>query len=156
MMNLKSQKGYSLLEIGVGLILITIFMICGVTMLKGTYNTYRYIEQRDLAMNYLVQSVERELLESANIQLTDDPTNTIVEENVPERKVIVTNVPGHNFTITTTIENLPPKDGVSYGASRVKLLTSDIEFFIRKNDESSRRILTLKTLKIEGSGDNNA
>lgn len=153
-MNLKSQKGYSLLEIGVGLILITIFMVCGVTMLKGTYNTYRYIEQRDLAMNYLVQSVERELLESANITLTDDPANTVIEEHTDERKVTVTKIPGHNFTITTTLENLPPKNGETYANSRVKLLTSDIEFFIRKDDESSRRILTLKTLKVEGSGDN--
>ena len=153
-MNLKSQKGYSLLEIGVGLILITIFMISGVTMLKGTYNTYRYIEQRDLAMYYLVQSVEREFIDNANFILTDDPANTKIEENTPSRKVTVTEVPGHNFKITTTLENLPPKNGVSYANSRVKLLTSDIEFFIRKNDESSRRILTLKTLKIEGSGDN--
>ena len=153
-MNLKSQKGYSLLEIGVGLILITIFMISGVTMLKGTYNTYRYIEQRDLAMYYLVQSVEKELIDNANFILTDDPANTKIEENTPSRKVTVTEVPGHNFKITTTLENLPPKNGVSYANSRVKLLTSDIEFFIRKNDESSRRILTLKTLKIEGSGDN--
>ncbi len=153
-MNFKSQKGYSLLEIGVGLILITIFMISGVTMLKGTYNTYRYIEQRDLAMYYLVQSVERELIDNANFILTDDPANTVIEENTNSRKVTVTNVPGHNFKITTTLENLPPKNGVSYADSRVKLLTSDIEFFIRKDDESSRRILTLKTLKIEGSGDN--
>lgn len=153
-MNFKSQKGYSLLEIGVGLILITIFMISGVTMLKGTYNTYRYIEQRDLAMHYLVQSVERELIDNANFILTDDPANTVVEENTPSRKVTVTNIPGHNFKITTTLENLPPKNGVSYASSRVKMLTSDIEFFIRKDDESSRRILTLKTLKIEGSGDN--
>ena len=153
-MNFKSQRGYSLLEIGVGLILITIFMISGVTMLKGTYNTYRYIEQRDLAMHYLVQSVERELLDNANFILTHDPANTTIEENTPGRKVTVTKVPGHNFLITTTLENLPPKNGVSYANSRVKLLTSDIEFFIRNQDESSRRILTLKTLKIEGSGDN--
>ncbi len=153
-MKLKSQRGYSLLEIGVGLILITIFMVCGVTMLKGTYNTYRYVEQRDLAMNYLIQSVEHELLPSANFDITGNAADTVIQENTPARKVTVTEVKGHNFIITTTVENLPPKNGVSYADSRVKLLTSDIEFFIRKGDESSRRILTLKTLKIEGSGDN--
>ena len=150
----RSQKGYSLLEIGVGLILITIFMTCGVTMLKGTYNTYRYIEQRDLAMNYLIQSVEHELLPSVNFSVTGDDSNTVVHENTPSRKVTITEVPNRNFKITTTVENLPNKNGVSYAGSKVKLLTSDIEFFIRKGDESSRRVLTLKTLKIEGSGDN--
>ena len=153
-MRLKSQKGYSLLEIGVGLILITIFMVCGVTMLKGTYNTYRYIEQRDLAMNYLIQSVEHELLPNANFDITGNVTDTVVQENTQSRKVTVTEVKGYNFIITTTLEDLPPKNGVSYADSKVKLLTSDIEFFIRKGDESSRRILTLKTLKIEGSEDN--
>ena len=152
-MNLKSQRGYSLLEIGVGLILITIFMICGVTMLKGTYNTYRYIEQRSLAMGYLVKSIEKELLENAAFEITDNPADTIVQENTQSRKVKVTSVPKHNFKITTTLQDLPSKNGVSYANSRVKLLTSNIEFYIRKDDESSRRVLTLQTLKIGGNGD---
>ena len=49
-MRLKSQRGYSLVEVGVGLVLISIFMVCGVTMLKGTYNTYRLVEQKNIAM----------------------------------------------------------------------------------------------------------
>ena len=35
-MKLKSQKGYSLIEVGVGLILISIFMTCAISMLSGT------------------------------------------------------------------------------------------------------------------------
>lgn len=149
-MNFKSQKGYSLLEIGVGLILITIFMISGVTMLKATYNTYRYIEQQNIVMNYLIKSVEKELLEDANFEIGDNPSDTVLKENSTTKKVTVTTISKHNLIITTTVENLPPKDGKSYANSPVKLLTSNAEFLMKKSDPTSRRTLTLKTLKIGG------
>ena len=149
-MNFKSQKGYSLLEIGVGLILITIFMISGVTMLKGTYNTYRYIEQQNVVMNYLIRAVEKELLENANFEITDNPADTVIKENTSAKKVTVTTIDEHNLIITTTVEILPPKNGRSYANSDVKLLTSNAEFYLKKNDQSTRRTLTLKTLKIGG------
>ena len=149
-MNLKSQKGYSLLEIGVGLILITIFMICGVTMLRGTYNTYRFIDQQNIVMNYLIRAVEKELLESANFEITDSPADTAIQENTNARKVVVTRVDEHNLVITTTVEILPARNGKTYANSQVKLLTSNAEFYTKKDDPSSKRILTLKTLKIGG------
>lgn len=149
-MNLKSNKGYSLLEIGVGLILITIFMISGVTMLKGTYNTYRYIEQQNIVMNYLIRATEKELLENANFTVTDNPSETVVKENTSGRRVTVTTINKHNLVITTTEEILPPKNGKSYANSGVKLLTSNAEFYMKKGDPSSRRTLVLKTLKIGG------
>ena len=150
-MNPKSQKGYSLLEIGVGLVLITIFMICGITMLRGTYNTYRYIEQQNIVMNYLIRSVEKELLESANFEIAATPATSVVKENTNTRKVTVTEIPQHNLVITTTLEVLPSKNGKNYNGSKVKLLTSDAEFFLKKGVQSSKRTLTLKTLKIGGS-----
>lgn len=149
-MRLKSQNGYSLIEIGVGLILITIFMVCGVTMLKGTYNTYRLVEQKNIAMSYLLRAVEIELLDDTTISVTEDPSDTVIKESNSLRKVSVTTIPTSNITITTTVEALPTKNGVSYLESRVKLLTSNAEYYIRKNDESSKRVLTITTLKIEG------
>ena len=149
-MNLKSDKGYSLLEIGVGLILITIFMISGVTMLKGAYNTYRYIEQQNIVMDYLIRATERELLENANFTITDNPADTVVKEDTTGRKITVTTIDEHNLVITTTLEILPAKNGKSYANSGVKMLTSNAEFFMKKNDQSSKRMLTLKTLKIGG------
>jgi type II secretory pathway pseudopilin PulG len=149
-MNLKSQKGYSLLEIGVGLILVTIFMICGVTMLRGTYNTYRFIDQQNIVMNYLIRAVEKELLESANFEITDSPADTMIQENTNARKVVVTRVDEHNLVITTTVEILPARNGKNYSNSKVKLLTANAEFYTKKEDPSSKRFLTLKTLKIGG------
>ena len=150
-MNFKSQKGYSLLEVGVGLVIITIFMVCGVTMLKGTYNTYRVVEQKNIALSYLLRGTEKELLDSDAINVTDDPNNTIVTEDTPSRKVIVTEIKANNMKLTTVVEPLPPKNGINYSDSEVKLLTSTIEFYIRNNsDESSKRELKLQTLKIGG------
>ena len=151
-MNLKSQKGYSLIEVGVGLVIITIFMICGVTMLRGTYSTYRLVEQKNMAMSYLIKSIERELIEGEEINITENPADTVIEENSEYRKVVVTNIPASNMKLTTVLEILPSKNGKSYEDSQVKLLTSTIEFYIRKNDESSKRELTLQTLKIGGDG----
>ena len=48
------------------------------------------------------------------------------------------------------VEVLPSQNGISYEDSEVKLLTSTIEFYIRNDDESSKRELKLQTLKIGG------
>ncbi len=152
-MNLKSQKGYSLLEVGVGLIIIVIFMYYSVTMLRGTYNTYRLIEQRNMIMSYLIKSVENELLDEIEMPLTGNPDDTEERVNTSAKKVVETKIPGwsgDNIIITTTLENLPDKDGKSYTNSKVKLLTSTAEFYIRNGDPASKRTLTLQTYKIGG------
>ena len=155
-MNLKSQKGNSLLEIGVGLVIIVVFMYYSVTMLKATYNTYRYVEQRNIVMGYLIKSIENALLDQIEMPITDDPTNTQTKENTQLKKVVVTVIPNvsdlitTNTVITTTIEVLPTKDGKSYLNSPVKLVTSEAEYYTRTSDPTSKRTMTLQTLKIGG------
>ena len=155
-MNLKSQKGYSLLEIGVGLIIIVTFMYYSSTMLKATYNTYRLIEQKNTIVSYLIKSVENELLEDIEMPVTSNPNNTRIIENDERRKVVETIVPAgsdlitSNTVITTTVEILPPRGGKTYDESKVKLVTSTAEFYIRNSDPTSKRTMTLQTLKIGG------
>ena len=150
-MNLKSQKGYSLLEIGVGLIIIVTFMYYSSTMLKATYNTYRLIEQKNTIVSYLIKSVENELLEDIEMPLTSNPNNTRIIENDVRRKVVETIVPAGSDLITSnTVEILPPRGGKTYDDSKVKLITSTAEFYIRNSDPTSKRTMTLQTLKIGG------
>ncbi len=155
-MNLRSQKGYSLLEIGVGLIIIVVFMYYSVTMLKATYNTYRLVEQKNVIMTYLIKSVENELLDEIEMPITSDPNNTRVVENTPLKKIVETIVPAGsdlittNTVITTTVEILPARGGKNYDDSEVKLVTSTAEFYIRNSDPTSKRTMTLQTLKIGG------
>ena len=130
--NLKLQKGYSLVEVGIGIVIIAVFMLCSLTMIRGTYNTYRYIEQKNIAMSYLIKGVEKELLEGVSgvdISITDNPSDTSVIEENATRKVTVTNIPVHNMILTTTVESLGTKNGVNYASSRVKILTATIEFY---------------------------
>ena len=152
-MNIKSQRGYSLLEIGIGLVIITIFMVYSVTMIRGTFATYRAIEQKNIALSYLIMGTERELLsaqEGLDIYLTNNPSDTEVTENTPFRKVTVTNIPDNNMKLTTVVETLPSKDGISYVDSNVKLVTSTIEYYLKKSDPSNRRELVIKTIRTGG------
>lgn len=66
-MNLKSNKGYSLVEIGVGLLILTVFLICSAALFNGCYNTYRMIQQRNLAINLAVSNMESLLQTDSNV-----------------------------------------------------------------------------------------
>ena len=78
---------------------------------------------------------------------------TVITENTKSRKVTVTTIEANNMIVTTILETLPSKDGKNYEDSKVKLLTSSVEFYIRKNDPSSKRVIELQTLKIGGDND---
>lgn len=66
-MKLKSQKGYSLIEIAVGILILTIFLICSAALFNGCYNTYRMIQQRNLAVNFAVSNMETMLQTDSDI-----------------------------------------------------------------------------------------
>lgn len=66
-MNFESKKGYSLVEIGVGVIILTIFLICSIALFNGCYNTYRMIQQRNMAINTAVSNMETLLQTDADI-----------------------------------------------------------------------------------------
>lgn len=66
-MNLKSKKGYSLVEIGVGILILTVFLICSIALFNGCYNTYRMIQQRNIAINLAVSNMESLLQTDADI-----------------------------------------------------------------------------------------
>lgn len=151
-MNFKSQKGYSLVEVGVGLILISIFMACAISMLSGTTANYRLIEQKNVAMSYLIKAVEFELMGVDDYTITDSDEDTRVVNDDDDKKTTVTEIKNYNLTVTTTVENLPPKNGVSYDNSRVKILTGTVQFYTKKSDTSSKRTIELKTLKVEEGG----
>ena len=151
-MNFKSQKGYSLVEVGVGLILISIFMACAISMLSGTTANYRLIEQKNVAMSYLIKAVEFELMGVDDYTITDSDEDTRVVNDDGDKKTTVTKIKNYNLTVTTTVENLPPKNGESYDNSRVKILTGTVQFYTKKSDPSSKRTIELKTLKVEEGG----
>ncbi len=55
---LKSNRGYSLIEIGVGIIVITVFLLFSIGLFNGCYNNYRRIKARNLAMDRAIYHLE--------------------------------------------------------------------------------------------------
>lgn len=152
-MKLKSEKGFSLVEVGVGLVIITIFLVFGITMLRGTYNTYRLVEQKSVALNYLIKAVENELIDSVDLNITDSPNNTTTQnitEDGKNIKISLTNIQANNMILRTRVEPLDNKNGKDYSDSKVKLVTATIEYYTKSNDENTKREMTLQTLKIGG------
>lgn len=63
----KSKRGYSLIEIGVGVLILTVFLVCSIALFNGCYNTYRMIQQRNLATNLAVSNMESLLQTNSDI-----------------------------------------------------------------------------------------
>lgn len=79
-MNFKSQKGYSLIEIGVGIIIITIYLASSTALFNGCFNTYRAIQQRNYVVKYAVSQVEQMLQMDADILMPDLSNEELVNE----------------------------------------------------------------------------
>ncbi len=66
-MNFKNNKGYSLVEIGVGILILTIFLLFSVGLINGCYTNYRRIKQRNLAVNRAIYHTESLLQRDKNL-----------------------------------------------------------------------------------------
>ena len=58
---LKQNRGYSLIEIGVGILILTVFLLFSLGLFNGCYNNYRGIKARNLAMDRAIYHVEQML-----------------------------------------------------------------------------------------------
>ncbi len=58
---LKHDRGYSLIEIGVGILILTVFLLFSLGLFNGCYNNYRGIKARNLAMDRAIYHVEQML-----------------------------------------------------------------------------------------------
>lgn len=65
----KSNKGYSLIEIGVGVIILTVFLIFSIGLFNGCYTYYRKIKARNLAMDRAIFHIEN-MLQADSDELT--------------------------------------------------------------------------------------
>ncbi|MBR4111256.1 MAG: type II secretion system protein [Clostridia bacterium] len=73
-MNLKSQKGYSLIEIGVGILIITVLLSCSTVLFNGCFNIYRAIQQKNYVVSHAISRVEEMLQKNAD-ELLPDPAS---------------------------------------------------------------------------------
>lgn len=126
-MNLKSNKGYSLVEIGIALVIVVIFMTISVSLLSASNENYRIIEQKNIALSYAIKAIEAKQL----------------NKPIAEIEAIAKNE--NNMIIEIIEEELEDRDGKEYG-DKVKIITANVIYHVKTNDEG--KTLTLKTLKI--------
>ena len=129
---LKSQKGYSLVEIGVAIIIVGIFMMASVSLLSASNENYRRIEQKNIALSYAMQAIEAIQLDNIEMSLDEIKNRANIR---------------NNMQIETNIETLPPKDGVGYGG-RVLIVTATVYYKTKSSEAGSLTSLTLQTLMI--------
>lgn len=127
-MNFKSQKGYSLIEIGVGIIIITVYLASSTALFNGCFNTYRAIQQRNYVINYAISNVEKMLQMDADILAPDDDLIDEVKSSSVDklstgeyavREDVVngsfTNSPDtNNMRITTKVRRIPTDGTYAY------------------------------------------
>lgn len=127
-MNFKSQKGYSLIEIGVGIIIITVYLASSTALFNGCFNTYRAIQQRNYVINYAISNVEKMLQMDADILAPDDDlldelkassTDKLLTGEYAVREDVVNgsfiNSPDtNNMKITTKVRRIPTDGTYAY------------------------------------------
>lgn len=148
-MNLKSQKGYSLIEIGVGIIIITVLLACSTSLFNGCFNIYRAVQQRNYVVSHAVSNLERLLQTDVKTLMTDvdskvyddrDELIEAVEElkdseegmkkladgeyYVPADKVVggfVNSPETNNMRITTKVRRVPTAGVYAYDDTVIRI-----------------------------------
>ncbi len=158
-MNFKSQKGYSLIEIGVGIIIITVYLASSTAIFNGCFNTYRAIQQRNYVINYAISNVEKmlqvdadslapdaDLLEKVEA-LTDKKTTEATDKLATGEYAVCEDVVSgslinspdtNNMRITTKVRRIPT-DGTYAYDNTVLNITVLVEYtlFPQTKDEKS-------------------
>ena len=84
---MKSHKGYSLVEIVIGLAIILIFLFATGSLINASYTNYRLVLQRNEAMDFAISEMESVLGESGDKIISDyleknskDSSNTVISD----------------------------------------------------------------------------
>ncbi|MBQ9314760.1 MAG: prepilin-type N-terminal cleavage/methylation domain-containing protein [Clostridia bacterium] len=123
---MKTNKGYSLIEIVIGLAIIVIFLIATNSLVNASYDRYRLILQRNEAMDFAIREME-EILQSGETGVMDF---------------------GHtenNMVSRVKVEKI--KNGTTLYNDKVFLVTVNVEFTKAPNDNQKYNI-ELKSLKV--------
>lgn len=102
---MNSNKGYSLIEIAIGLAIITIFLLCTGSLINASYTNYRLILQRNEAMDFAIKEMETVLqsdeVASANYGYTQNSMNArVIIDNVKNGAKVYDNV----YLVTVNVE----------------------------------------------------
>lgn len=123
---MKSQKGYSLIEIAIGLAIITIFLSCTGSLVNASFTNYRLLLQRNEALDFAIREMEKVLQADDVI-----PGNSGYSEN--------------DMTARINIDNV--RDGNKVYDDKVYIVTVNIEYS-RTATSTDKYNIELKSLKV--------
>lgn len=127
---MKSQKGYSLIELAIGLSLFTIFLVCTGSLINASYTNYRLIAQRNEALDYAIAQMEG-ILAQDKIDASTIGTPISTSYNNMDGEVLIKNA-----------------DGTTEYTDKVFLVTVDVKYK-RTPKSTDEYHLQLKSLKVE-------
>ncbi|MBQ9266703.1 MAG: hypothetical protein IJ217_00190 [Clostridia bacterium] len=161
---LNDNRGYSMIEIGIGLLIIAVFSFFSLALFNGCYNNHRVVQQRNIALSYATNAMEYALqFDLADLGFTNAMLNRssiltaaraasateLAEGNyaVPDDIVKGPDLTTNNMTITTQFRRVPTD--LSEGAmdSTVIKVTVTVAYKVRVNDREARTI-ELTALKV--------
>ena len=123
---MKGKKGYSLIEIVIGLVVITLFLLVTGSLVNASYSNYRLILQRNEALDFAINEMEEVLQEKTVVVSTKEHTEG-------------------NMTSEVKIENVT--DGEKVYDDKVFLVTVTVHY-AKDAKEIQKYQLQLKSLKI--------
>ena len=138
---MKNKKGYSLIEIVIGLAIITIFLLSTGSLINASYTNYQLVMLKNEAMELAITEMENILISGDDYikELSDSSTGS-------DNEVLSYN--GHtaanSMEVKTKIERIKEDDKIY---DKVFKVTVNVEYKKSANDEKKYNI-ELQSLKI--------
>ena len=123
---MKSNKGFTLIEIAVGLVIIVVFLFCTGSLINASFTNYRLVLQRSEALDIAIREMEN-ILQSDSVNVSSYG----YEENSMKTKIDIENV----------------KDGDRVYTDKVFLVTVRVEY-LRNPNSTQKYNVELQSLKV--------
>ena len=123
---MQSTKGYSLIEIVIGLAIIVVFLVGTGSLLNASFTNYHLILQRNEAMDFAITEMEKVLL-----------ADSVTVSDVGYQK--------NDMNARVKIENV--REGDTVYSDKVFLVTVNVEYYNTQNSTKKQNV-EIQSLKI--------
>lgn len=137
---MKSQRGYSLIEIAIGLAIILIFLVSTGSLINASYTNYRLVLQRNEAMDIAIKYMENVLLESGD-------SIREMARALPEGQTQISYVGYQENNMEAIVKIEKVKEGNNIYGDKVFLVTVDVLYAKTANSDKKYHV-ELKSLKV--------
>ena len=140
---MESHKGYSLVEIVIGLAIILIFIYSTGSLINASYTNYRLVLQRNEAMDFAINEMEKMLGESGD-KIIEDYMGKYSEDS---SNIVISDVgyTKNSMEARTRIEKV--KSGQKIYDDKVFIVSVNVSYSRTAND-TKKYNLQLQSLKV--------